>query len=291
MKNILITGASGFIGQSVFHLLKKEKFKVVGVSVEGGQIDKEKIFKLDLCDSHELSNFFKKKNAVEHFETIVHLAARVPQTNSEEEQKLSLIDNITSTLNILEEFKRSKTREFIFASGISVAYQLDSLYVLSKYFSEILSQYYQKNNKEVVVLRISAPYGPGQKPNNVIPIFINNALSNKEIQIFGSGKRSQDFIYVDDIARAFLAAVKVNCSGIYNIGSGQSTSTLQLAKTILKNFPQSKSKITFKGVDPEENYRIKIDINKTKKNLKFIPEVTIGEGIKKYIEYLKDNVR
>lgn len=280
-KKVLVTGATGFIGQHVFRLIKKNKFKVVGVSVDGGQIDKEEIFKLDLCDSHKLSKFFKKN----HFETIIHLAARVPQTSSEEGQKLSLIDNVTSTLNILEEFKKSKAHKFIFASGISVASQRNSLYVLSKYLGEILSEYYEEQfNKQVIILRISAPYGPGQRPNNVIPIFIKNALTNKDIQVFGTGKRSQDFIYVDDVAQAFLAATKSKKTGIYNVGSGGSTSMKKLAQIILKVLPKSHSKIVFSGKDPEENYRLKMDINKTKRDLKFIPKIMIEEGIKKYVE-------
>ena len=139
----------------------------------------------------------------------------------------------------------------------------------------------------MVILRISAPYGPGQSPNNVIPIFIKNALANKDIQIFGTGRRSQDFIYIDDVARAFLAAVKTDRSGIYNIGSGESTSTLKLAKTILKTLPESHSKIVFSGVDPQENYRLRMDISKTEKELKFSPTIMIEEGIQKYIGYLK----
>ncbi len=220
-KKILITGKTGFIGKHVFSLLRDKGFEVIGLSAED----------FDLCDNKKLTKFFKKN----HFETIIHLAARVPKTNQEEEQRLSMIENVISTLNILEQFKNSKTERFIFASGISVTAQLESLYVLSKYFGEILSQYYQKKfNKKIIILRISAPYGPGQSPTNVIPIFIKNALSNKKIEIFGSGERSQDFIYIDDIARAFLLATKSKKSGIYNIGSGETTSTKKLAKMILK---------------------------------------------------------
>lgn len=284
-KKILITGATGFIGQHVFSLLQAAGLKVAGISFEGGKIDKAKILKLDLCQAEKVRRFFKKKNAVEHFDTIIHLAARVPKSDNERDQKLALIENVASTLNILEEFQKSKTEKFIYVSGISVVVQRESLYVVSKYFGEILSEYYQKKfNKNIIILRISAPYGPGQVKNNVIPIFIKNALENKDIQIFGTGKRTQDFIYIDDVARAFLAALKSNCNGIYNIASGQSVSTLGLAKIILKNFPESKSKIVFKGIDPEENYRVKIDISEVQKDLKFTPKIMIEEGIKKYVE-------
>lgn len=281
IKKILITGATGFIGQHVFRLLQTAGFIVTGISFDGGKIDSVKILKLDLCQAAKVARFFKKN----HFDAVIHLAARVPKPDNEHDQKLSLIENTTSTLNILEEFRKSRAGKFVYASGISVVAQPESLYVISKYFGEILSEYYQKKFKNnIIILRISAPYGPGQSPNNVIPIFIRAALDSKDIHIFGSGRRLQDFIYISDVARAFLAAIEHNVSGIYNIGSGQSTSTLSLAKIILKNIPQSQSKVVFSGKDPQENYRLKVNINKTKKKLKFSPKIMIEEGIKKYVE-------
>ena len=294
-KKILITGADGFIGQHVFSLLQAAGFIVTGISFEGGKIDKAKILKLDLCQAAKVARFFKKN----HFDIIVHLAARVPRTDDYVSQKLSLIKNTISTLNILEEFRKSKTEKFIYASGTTVIgtpkntlpvnelhpANPESLYTAGKYFGEVLCEYYQKKyQKDVVILRISAPYGPGQSPNNVIPIFIRAALDSKEIHVFGTGKRSQDFIYIDDVARAFLAAIKCDKSGIYNIGSGRSTSTLSLAKIILKNVPKSQSKVVFTGKDHQENYRLKMDISKAKKDLKFVPKIMIEEGIKKYVK-------
>jgi len=284
-KKILITGATGFIGQHVFKLFKDRGLKVTGIAFEGGRVDRQKILKLNLCDSQKVENFFKKNK----FDTIIHLAARVPKSNDPLEQKLSLQENITSTFNILEEFSRSNAKKFIYASGISVEEvekkNSSSLYVISKYFGEVLNEYYQKKfKKDIISLRISAPYGPGQKPNNVIPIFIKNALESKDIRVFGTGRRTQDFIYIDDVARAFLAAVKSDRSGIYNIGSGQSTSTKKLAEIILKTIPESRSKIVFSGKDPQENYRARVDISKTKKVLKFTSKIMIEEGIKKYVE-------
>ena len=166
----------------------------------------------------------------------------------------------------------------------------ESLYTAGKYFSEILCQQYRrKTNKNIISFRISAPYGPGQNKFSVIPLFIKYVLSSKDIPIYGSGKRIQDFIYISDVAMAIVAAIKHDCSGIYNIGSGQSTSTINLAKIILKNISGTKSKIiNIDKKDLQENYRLKMNINKAKKDLNFSPKVMIEEGIKKYIKYFKE---
>lgn len=298
---ILVTGATGFIGKSLMAELAKAGYQVTGIDLKAGKVGQIKIFSVNLLNQKQLDQFFQKHQ----FDIIVHLAARVPKSDDAHEQKLSLLENTTSTLNMLEKFSQIKAQKFIYASGVSVIgtpksnlpvnessqASPESLYVMGKYFGEVLAEAYrQKTGKNIVSLRISAPYGPGQNKNDVIPLFIQRALSNKDITIFGSGKRSQDFIYVGDVVRAILAAIKHNLSGIYNIGSGQSTSTIVLAKIILKNVPETKSKIIFADQkDPQENYRLKMNINRAKKELKFSPQVMIEEGIKKYIKYLKEN--
>lgn len=298
---ILVTGATGFIGKFLMTELAKAGYQVTGIDLKAGQIGRVKIFSVNLLKKKQLDQFFQKHQ----FDIIVHLAARVPKSDDDQSQKLSLLENTTSALNMLEAFKISKAQKFIYASGVSVIGTPksnmpvsesspagpESLYVAGKYFGEVLAEAYRKETgKNIVSLRISAPYGPGQNQNDVIPLFIQRALSNKDIPIYGSGKRSQDFIYIGDVTRAILAAIKHNLSGIYNIGSGQSTSTIALAKIILKNVPETKSKIIFADQkDPQENYRLKMNINRAKKELKFSPQVMIEEGIKKYIKYLKEN--
>ncbi len=299
-KNILITGATGFIGKPLISELIKSGHQVTGISSKGGKIGNNKIFQVNLLKRKQLEKFFKKKQ----FDVIVHLAARVPKLNDDNSQRLSLVENTKSTLNILEEFRKGKIKKFIYASGISVigmpknislvseSYpgNPESLYETSKYFGEVLCEQYRiKFKKNIVSLRISAPYGPGQNKSSVIPLFIKYALLLKDIPIYGSGKRIQDFIYISDVAMAIVAAIKHDCSGIYNIGSGQSTSTINLAKIILKNIPGTKSKIiNIDKKDLQENYRLKMNINKAKKDLNFSPKVMIEEGIKKYIKYFKE---
>ncbi|KKQ18751.1 MAG: NAD-dependent epimerase/dehydratase [Berkelbacteria bacterium GW2011_GWA1_36_9] len=297
MSKILITGASGFIGQHLFRRLKKEGFSVFGISRTGGYIDDQKIFSLDLQNKEEVNNFLKNKK----IDCIIHLAALVPQSFNDQTAYESLYENFVSTFNLLEVLKQDQIKKFVFASSMSVIGQppkksLDenipveptNFYSLSKYFGEKMSQLFGlKFKKKVIILRISAPYGQGQKEGSVIPLFINQALKSENLIVLGQGKRLQDFIYISDIVEAFVCAIKYPACGIYNLASGQSTNTYKLAKIILKLIPESHSKIILKGIDTQEKYQLRVNISKAKKDLKYIPKVLIKDGIGNYINYLK----
>lgn len=294
---ILLTGATGFIGSNLFLKLKNKGHQVTGLALKQDKIVGLKIHALDLKNSKKVQDFFGHHK----FDAVIHLAAAVPVkfSGSLEEKKI-FDDNFLGTSNLLDAFSLSSAKLFIYASSISVIGQpltksVDeghpafpgNFYSLSKLFGEMLGrQLAEATGKTFVGFRITAPYGPGQRLRTVVNIFLENALISKDITVFGQGKRAQDFIYIDDLTDAFLLALKSKQSNIFNLGSGQSVSSLELAKTILANSPESQSKIIFKGVDNQENYRLRVNIEKAKKILKFKPKYDVEKGIREYLKYL-----
>jgi len=296
--SILITGATGFIGKHLFLQLNELGYNVTGLSLRGGIINNEKIFSVDLKNRQEVNTFFQDHA----FDIIIHMAAHIPNSTNNSTDKNYLIHNLLSTYNLLNEFGQSNTQKFIFSSSISVfgTYNIgyvdekteinaETFYSAGKYCEEVIINQYGLHTKKVTtILRIPSPYGPGLNTQAVIPTFIKLALNSKDISIYGSGERSQNFIYITDVVNAFLAAVQKNCPGSFNIGSAQSTSTKNLAEIILSSIPNTNSKIIFTGnPDPHEYYRLKINIEKAKRELPFFPQVSIKEGIKRYSDYLK----
>ena len=295
--NVLLTGATGFIGSNLFLKLKKNKHHVTGLALKQEKIANQKILALDIKNRKNVQDFFSHHK----FDAVIHLAAAVPPkfTNSLEEKKI-FDDNFLGTSILLDAFSRSRAGLFVYASSISVIGQPlsscvdethplkpNNFYSLSKLFGEMLGrQYALATDKTFIGFRITAPYGPGQRLKTVLNIFLENALKSKDLEVFGKGKRAQDFIYIDDLTDAFLLALKAKKSGIFNIGSGQSVSSSELAKKVLENCPGNKSKIIFKGVDNQESYRLKVNIEKAKKILKFRPKHDIDTGIKEYLKYL-----
>jgi len=135
-------------------------------------------------------------------------------------------------------------------------------------------------------LRLSAPYGEYSHTKNVMNLFIEKAIKNEKVEIFGSGKREQNFIYAGDILNAIELCIKKDVSGIYNIVSKRNISMLNLAKIIVR-ITNSKSKILInRQLDPQEGYKPNYNYNRAYKELGFTPQYDIERGLNKYINWL-----
>lgn len=293
--NILVTGSSGFIGKHLYTDLKRSGYNVIPTDIHKDASQDTVV--LDLVDSRGVENIFNKNK----IDAVIHLAAYVPSKFNNRECSKAFITNITSTQNLLESFSKTKAIKFVNISSIGV-YGIVSqktvtektipnpgnLYCISKLITEKLCQQYSNQHKKYITsLRIAAPYGPGQSKNTVVSGFIKNAQEGKNIEIFGKGERRQNFIYISDIIDAIKCALNYNGSGIYNIGSKKSYSTLELAQIVQKIVSNNKSKIVYtKENDLQESYQINLDITKAKKELSFTPTYSLRQGVAEYIKHI-----
>jgi UDP-glucuronate decarboxylase len=124
----------------------------------------------------------------------------------------------------------------------------------------------------------------------VVSNFINQALSNKEITIYGSGKQERSFCYIDDLIRGIISLMKTNknISFPINLGHTKSISIKNLSKTINKMI-DSKSELVFKDLPLDDPKKRKPDITLAKKHLGWSPKIDLNEGLKKTILYFKNN--
>lgn len=290
-KNVLVTGATGFIGSAIFRYLKASGgYAVDGLSLHGGEIDGEIINKLDITSNEALKSYTKGKS----YKAIFHIAACIPKSFGSPESEGCFYPNILSTENILKLAASQKDCYVLYASSISVYGSNQEVpltetslpmpndyYALSKYAGELLCQLYS-GGIPVTVLRISSPYGPGYKRQTVINVFCREVLRSGNITLFGDGKRSQDFIYIDDIVDAFALSFKNRCTGVFNLCAGTSVNMHDLAKLVVSLVPASKSKIIFSGQsDPQENFRAAYSVEKIKEVMGFVPMTSIAEGLQR----------
>jgi dTDP-L-rhamnose 4-epimerase len=178
------------------------------------------------------------------------------------------------------------------ATDESALIQPASIYALTKYFQEEMLQITCKSqNISFIGLRFQNVYGPGQSLTNpytgIISIFSNRLKENKEIFIFEDGNESRDFVYIEDVCQAVVKSIQFNILNqiVFNVGSGVSTSVIDLAN-ILKKLMNSSSDLKITGQyrlgDIRHNFA---DLTNINMNIGFSPKVSIMEGLSKFVEW------
>lgn len=267
MNRILCTGSSGFIGS---HLMKK--LDAVGYDLKSGQ---------DIRDTEQLRSYLKG------IDIVVHLAANTSVKQAWDNPTDLYNTNIIGTSNVIEECIRAKVKKIVFASSASVERPFANPYSFSKKTCEGLFET-RKDEIDCIALRFMNVYGKGQNPNygTVIPAFYNG-IKKGEIDIYGDGSYTRDFIWVDDIVTAIKKAIDYKHNNTHKftsieIGTGIPTSVNQLAKKMSKLL----------GKEPKINH---LPFRKEVKDSVAVPGIalmtlgfktttTIDEGLKKLIE-------
>lgn len=296
---ILITGGAGFIGSHIADILIQNNYKVIiADNLSTGKKDninnKAIFYNIDIKNYNDLENIFNN-NKIEY---IIHLAAQVSVPNSIRNPINDANENIIATLNIIELSKKYNIKKIIASSsaavyGIPKKLPIDELhttipisyYGLSKLTME---KYLILSNLNYIICRFSNVYGPRQTPHGeagVVSIFMDNAINNKDLNIFGDGKQTRDFIYVEDIAKIFLFFIEKNISNeILNISTNNSININELANTIISI---SKSNIKINYLEKRDgDIDDSILDNKKLLNLINMNFTTIDEGLKKLLKTL-----
>ncbi len=227
--------------------------------------------------------------------TLVHCAAVLPKSPDkaaavEAAQENRRIDDIV--LSVVSENKGA----LVYLSGTSVYGRAegvctessplnpDGAYIAEKVATE---KHILRMDQQGIILRVSAPYGPGQRARTVLNSFVESALANRDLVVHGSGARAQDFTAVSDVARAVgLAVIKRGVRGVINIASGCPTAMIELAVLVLSLLPESTSRVVHSGQpDPQEAYRGLFDISHAKADLGWHPTISLPDGLRELIRY------
>lgn len=159
----------------------------------------------------------------------------------------------------------------------------------SKRFGEALMMaYYRGYNAKIKIVRIFNTYGPLMRKDDgrVIPNFIQQALNNEPITIYGNGSQTRSFCYVSDMVNGLVKMMLSNEIGPKNLGNPSEMTILECAKKIIQS-TNSKSKIVFKPLPEDDPTKRQPDISEARKLLEWEPTVSFDEGIKKTIEWFR----
>lgn len=275
---ILITGIKGFLGRNLIKSLYKHELFGLGT-------DEETISNIRVFNSNNLDKLEMDIDLV-----IICHAAVASGTITISNEKLFNV-NVLLTEKIIDKFKSAS---LIYISTTSV-YDMNadcvtessnvnpqSNYSLSKLWAEKIISI----NKKSVILRISSMFGIGMKENTLIPNYVNKAVKNGLIEVWGKGSRLQNYIHVDDVVQ-YINLIIQNQENLYGkilLGvSKKQYSNLEIAQIILKN---TEGKINFINEDNSKSFCYN---NKyTTDLLNWEPQVDIEERLKKYIEWKKE---
>lgn len=301
---ILVTGGAGFIGSSLVDKLIDEGHQVSIIDdLSSGKLDcinkKAKFYKLSILDE-KIEKIFKE----EDFDIVYHLAAQIDVRVSVNNPKLDNDINILGGLNILENCRKHGVKKIIFSSTGGAIYGLSEeipttenslTYPVSPYginklsFEKYLYYYYNQYNLNFSILRFANVYGPRQFKGGeagVVAIFCERAVNNQELIIYGDGKQTRDFVYIDDVVLALILCLNIDCRGELNIATSIETNLWQIIEELERNL-DFKLKVVQEDAKPGEQKRSALCIKRAKEVINWQPEIDLKEGIKRTINWTK----
>mgnify|MGYP006090815147 FL=1 len=317
MNNIIVTGGLGILGREVVNQLLKNKNNFIII------IDKEKskkkiaTFKQDLKKVKFLNiDFTNKKNfflVLKKYKisTVFHLGAVTQVLEAYSNPYNTFNSNIMGTINILEAIKDlNKNIKFIYSSSDKAYGELkkkeyyenfplegDFPYDVSKSASDLIAQTYSKTYQlNIGIVRSGNIYGPGDfNTDRLIPHVVTSYLRNKKPILRSNGKLIRDYLYVGDVARAYVALMnhmkkKKQKLFIYNVGSKENFRVITLVNNIKKILEKKHLNPLILNNSNIEIKRQKLNFNKIKRELKWYPKVNITQGLKKTILWYKNNL-
>jgi len=313
MKNIMITGAAGFIGANFAeHMVKKYdgiyNFVIYDKLTYAGNmhnldnvIDKITFVKGDICDFNEVMETLKKYN----IDAIVHFAAESHVDNSIKTPFIFTQTNVLGTHTLLEAARQvwgeGSDNKFVHISTDEVYGSLkedgyftetspikpNSPYSASKASSDLIALAYSKTfNMNVSVTNCSNNYGPYQHHEKLIPHMISLALKDEKLPVYGEGMNIRDWLYVEDHCEAIdLVLHKGRKGERYNIGGHNEKRNIEIVKLILNRLGKPESLIEHVTDRKGHDYRYAIDPTKIHNELGWLPKTKFEDGIVKTIDW------
>jgi UDP-glucose 4-epimerase len=296
---VLVTGGAGFIGShlvdallsqgedvAVVDHLKRPPRQWVAHAMQRG-VD------LHVADVRDLESLMPAFTSARP-DVVLHLAAQVDVRRSVADPAFDAQVNVAGTVSVLEAARHAGTRRVVLASTAAVYGDPQEIptpetaeiaplspYGTSKAAAEwYLAQYARLHGLSTLALRMANVYGPRQDPKGeagVVAIFTGAAIDGQPVTIFGTGEQTRDYIYVDDVVAAWLAAARSDVTGALNVSTGRQSSVVELATAMGLRYELAAAR-------PGETGRSCLDPACAERELDWRAAVALGDGLRRTLE-------
>jgi len=305
---ILVTGGAGFIGSHIIDKLKAENEVKALDDLSAGRVENISGIPLIRKSVKDV-----EKSDVEEFDVIIHCAAQVSTFLSVDYPHEDFESNCLGTFKLFEALRKWNDNALvIYTSSRSVLgeipppkvadesfpYNPSTFYNVHKIYGEMLCKIYSElYGMKFIIMRPSNVYGPRQPYwkkgwYNFIAYWIKLALENEPIPIYGTGEQIRDYVYVEDVAEAYILALK-NKRAIgetFLLTSGRGTSLNELARKIIE-LTNSQSKIQYFPPRKGDIMRFVGSYKKAKEILGWEPKTSLEEGLRREVEWMRNEIR
>ncbi len=316
MASYVVTGAAGFIGARVAELLLADGHAVAGIDNLNDAYDVRlkrwrlarlleqaqfRFHEIDICDRGALRSLDAALPATPA--AVLNLAARAGVRPSVDNPWIYFETNVGGTLNLLEFCRERAIKKFVLASTSSLYGRHNarpcredadtdrplSPYAASKKAAEALCYtYHHLYGLDVSVLRYFTVYGPAGRPDMSPFRFVQWISEDRPVTVYGDGQQSRDFTYVDDVARATVAALRPLGHEIINLGSDTPV-VLTDAIRIMEELIGKRAKLTFRPPHPADVPATWADISKAERLLGWRPQISFKEGLRLLVAWYQAN--
>jgi UDP-glucuronate 4-epimerase len=312
---ILATGTAGFIGSRVAELLAEQGHEVCGVdnmcAAYDVRLKEHRVERLravsgiefqlcDISDNAQLSALWEQRGP---FDAVVNLAARAGVRQSVKDPWIYVATNVTGTLNLLELCRRDGVGKFVMASTSSlygganpVPFREDantdrplSPYAASKKGAEALCYtYHHLYGLDVTVFRYFTVYGPAGRPDMSLFRFVQWISEERPLRLYGDGKQTRDFTYVDDIADGTVKGLKPLGYEVINLGGDSPHDLIELIGLVERETGK-KAQIESHPMHAADVLATWADISKAKELLGWQPQISLPEGVARLCAWYREN--
>ncbi len=307
--DVIVTGGAGFIGSEFVNAISSNpavgkifvidkltyaaSLERIRANLDSGRVE---LIVDDVQNSHSYKSIFQKSKF------LIHFAAESHVDRSIEDGSPFIDSNIKGTYQLLETARINLEMKTLIVSTDEVYGSIEtgeadeetplnpsSYYSASKASADLIAMAAMETYKQkIIISRCSNNYGPTQHPEKLIPNMLNALINDKNISIYGNGSNVREWIHVNDHVNALIHLLfTTNKTGIYNIGSGERLTNIELARMILSQMGFDDSRINYVEDRKGHDYRYALNSGKIRKEFEWMPKRNIENSLQDLLDDAK----